>query len=218
MKQRVYSTALRAVVLCMAIATAAGAQVYPMSWDSSRPVPARARVPETGQTTIYAPGDDGDLQMGVLWPIPRFTDNGDGTVTDNLTGLMWLQDADCFGPRTWQGALSQIVLFNTSPVSCIEYVEWTFTDWRLPNVRELLSLVSYAERTLGFTLAVPNTLGTGPWVEGDPFTRIQPSFYWSSTTFQGSTDNARGIVFRTGIAGASAKGNSGSVWPVRGGQ
>ena len=39
-------------------------------------------------------GHDGDYQMGVPWPDPRFTDNEDGTVTDNLTGLIWLEDAD----------------------------------------------------------------------------------------------------------------------------
>jgi hypothetical protein len=50
-------------------------------------------VPKTGQTTFYALGDDGDLQMGIAWPEPRFTDNEDGTVTDNLNGLMWTKDA-----------------------------------------------------------------------------------------------------------------------------
>jgi hypothetical protein len=45
-------------------------------------------LPETGQTTSYATGDDGDLEMGVAWPSPRFTVSGD-CVTDNLTGLMW---------------------------------------------------------------------------------------------------------------------------------
>ena len=44
--------------------------------------------------------------MGVEWPNPRFTDNLDGTATDNLTGLIWLKDANCFGPRTWSDALS----------------------------------------------------------------------------------------------------------------
>jgi hypothetical protein len=53
----------------------------------------KAGVPKTGQTTSYALGDDGDLQMGIAWPEPRFTDNEDGTVTDNLNGLMWTKDA-----------------------------------------------------------------------------------------------------------------------------
>ena len=42
-----------------------------------------ALLPKTGQTTSYASGDDGALQMGVAWPNPRFKDNNDGTITDN---------------------------------------------------------------------------------------------------------------------------------------
>ena len=49
---------------------------------------APAPVPKTGLTSSYLTGDDGDLQKGVPSPNPRFTNNGDGTVTDNLTGLM----------------------------------------------------------------------------------------------------------------------------------
>lgn len=64
-----------------------------------------APVERTGQTTSYAAGDDGDLQRGAIWPNPRFTDNGNGTVTDNLTGLIWLKDANCFGKRFWADAL-----------------------------------------------------------------------------------------------------------------
>ncbi len=54
-------------------------------------------VLKTGQTTTFATGDDGDYQAGVPVPNPRFTDNGDGTVTDNLTGLTWLKNASCLG-------------------------------------------------------------------------------------------------------------------------
>jgi len=47
-----------------------------------------APVAKTGQTTSYSTGDDGDLEKDVAWPNPRFTNNSDGTVTDNLTGLI----------------------------------------------------------------------------------------------------------------------------------
>ncbi len=63
----------------------------------------RAPVPKTGQTTSYATGDDGILQKGVVWPIPRFKDNNNGTVTDNLTGLIWLKNANCFGVENLGG-------------------------------------------------------------------------------------------------------------------
>jgi hypothetical protein len=56
---------------------------------------APAPVPQTGQTTPYAPGDDGSIRAGVPWPSPRFTDNGNGTVRDNLTGLIWLKNGSC---------------------------------------------------------------------------------------------------------------------------
>jgi DNA-binding beta-propeller fold protein YncE len=52
-----------------------------------------APVSKTGQAISCADGDDGALQKGVVWPIPRFTDNQNGTVTDNLTGLMWIKNA-----------------------------------------------------------------------------------------------------------------------------
>ena len=55
----------------------------------------RAPVPKTGQTTSWAANDDGALEKGVSWPNPRFTINTDGTVTDNLTGLIWLRNANC---------------------------------------------------------------------------------------------------------------------------
>ncbi|UCE55232.1 MAG: hypothetical protein JSV31_07260 [Desulfobacterales bacterium] len=54
-----------------------------------------APVAKTGQTDSYADCDDGDLEKGIVWPVPRFTDNEDGTVTDNLTGLVWLKNANC---------------------------------------------------------------------------------------------------------------------------
>jgi len=66
---------------------------------------APARVGETGQVTCYdedgvvidcaGTGQDGDLRPGVAWPNPRFVDNLDGTVSDILTGLVWLEDASC---------------------------------------------------------------------------------------------------------------------------
>ena len=60
-------------------------------------------LPQTGQTKCYnsggteiscsGTGQDGELQMGVDWPDPRFTVSGD-CVTDNLTGLMWAKNAN----------------------------------------------------------------------------------------------------------------------------
>ena len=70
-------------------------------------------VPRTGQTTSYATGDDGALQKGVVGPSPRFTDNADGTITDNLTSLVWLKDSDCFGLQNWFEALADALSLNS---------------------------------------------------------------------------------------------------------
>ena len=69
---------------------------------------AQADLPKTGQTTctnasgflfpVQAQARTENCKRGVDWPSPRFTNNGNGTVTDNLTGLMWTQDANAPRP------------------------------------------------------------------------------------------------------------------------
>ena len=102
-----------------------------------------ASVPKTGQTTSYATGDDGDLEKGVSWPNPRFTDNGNGTVTDNLTGLIWLKNANCYGTRSWANALSDANALADGICSLSD--SSSAGDWRLPNVRELFSLIDFSQ-------------------------------------------------------------------------
>ncbi len=62
----------------------------------------------TGQTTSYAAGDDGALQKGAALSPVRFTDNRDGTITDTLTGLVWLKNAGCFTAAVWATALVDV--------------------------------------------------------------------------------------------------------------
>ena len=67
------------------------------SYINPCPFAGPAPVHKTGQIAQFAAGDDGDLSRGISWPEPRFIDSGDGTVKDQLTGLIWLKNADCFG-------------------------------------------------------------------------------------------------------------------------
>jgi hypothetical protein len=161
-----------------------------------------APVPKTGLTISYADYDDGYYEKGVAWPIPRFTDNNNGTVTDNLTGLIWLKDANCFGTRAWSDALSDCNGLASGQCGLTDGS--TEGDWRLPNVKELQSLIDYGE----YWPALPS---------GDPFTNVQSSNYWSSTTFAPSTDNAWLVVMFHGGLIISNKSSSFYVWPVRGG-
>ena len=171
-----------------------------------------APVEKTGQTASYVTGDDGDLEKGVAWPNPRFTDNGDGTVTDNLTGLIWLKNANCFGIETWDNALSECN--NLASESCGLMDGSVAGDWRLPNVKELQSLIHYGV----YHPALPDTAGTGKWIEDDPFSGVVSSYYWSSTTLASTTGNAWYVTMSNGYVGNPSKSNSFYVWPVRGGQ
>ena len=177
------------------------------------PNPAPALVPKTGQTTSYATGDDGDLGKGVTWPNPRFTDNGNGTVTDNLTNLIWLRNANCFGLRTWNQAMSDcnglaegedcgggFLLADGSGAG----------DWRLPNVRELFSLIDFEE----CNSSLPS---------GHPFinvqTNLQPDdYYYSSTTYKAYGGGAWVVRMFDGYVNGHYKTSSYYVWPVCGGQ
>jgi hypothetical protein len=183
------------------------------------------RVAKTGQTTCYdsggaviacaGTGQDGQYQMGIdpaiaptccgttnayntpAWTGVRFTDNGDGTVTDNLTALIWLKNANCFGWQAWATALTSA---NTlaSP-SCGLSDGSSAGQWRLPNVNELHSL--------------------GPtWPPGGPFTGVRSHHYWTSTTYADGASGAWHVYLYYGDVYYDGKADGYYVWPVRGGQ
>jgi len=189
------------------------------------PTDGPAPVSITGQSTSYYEGDDGDLARGVALSIPRYTDNGDGTVTDNLTGLMWLKDANCLGTYypefdndgesgdgevSWHHALDFVAGINDGTH---QDCGAGYADWRLANLFELESLrdVSYSFPCLS------DSTGTSQGTEGDPFFNVLQDF-WSSTTVSFSPTSAW-MVSITSCGGGFATKDTifGQVWPVRGG-
>ncbi len=167
-------------------------------------------LPQTGQTASYATGDDGNLQVGMAWPSPRFTTNGDTTITDNLTGNVWVPEGDtpffgpCFGGgMKWQEGLDYVACLNAN-----SYLG--HSDWRLPNVNELESLVHSGEAD------------TSAWLDTQGFSYMVPNFYWSSTTYAADSPEPWAVTvdFRTGAISHGKKdcGCSYSyVLPIRGG-
>ena len=92
-------------------------------------------LPKTGITISYSAGDDGQLQKGVPLPTPRFSDNNDGTIIDNLTGLILLKNDDCFGMQNWSTAITSA---NTLASGICGLTDGSSAgEWRLPNANEL---------------------------------------------------------------------------------
>jgi uncharacterized repeat protein (TIGR01451 family) len=172
-----------------------------------------AELWETGQTTCYdtagsviacpATGQDGDWQAGVTWPSPRFTDNGDGTVTDNLTGLIWLKNANCFGVQTWANALNAANTLNSGECGLSDGS--AEGDWRLPNRKELRSLINYGQAD------------SATWLNGQGFINVQSVVYWSSSTYAFNTGLAWIVYMWDGYVVADYKTPYYYVWPVRAG-
>lgn len=110
------------------------------------------KLPDTGQNGSYTSthGEDADF---IINP-PSFTDNGDGTVTDNITGLMW-QKADG-GEMT----------FENAEVFCHNFNLGGYNDWRLPTSHELFSINNY------------NYLN--PALDATYFIKTQAEYWWTS--------------------------------------
>lgn len=118
--------------------------------------------PSSGGTipnTYYARYVRGNTEYG----INDFFDNGDGTVTDYATGLMWQQD-DSGSTHNWEAALAYAENLELAG----------YRDWRLPNAKELQSIVDYTRS--------PMTSGTAA-IDTNYFNVTETeSFFWTSTT------------------------------------
>ncbi len=168
-----------------------------------------APVPKTGQTTPYGARDDGALKKGVASPTPRFTNNNNGTVTDNLTGLIWMQDAGTLGAKNWNDALTAANNLASGSGGLSDGSQ--AGDWRLPNLRELQSLIDYEQYNPALPLNYPflNVQATG----------TNTGYYWSSTSWD--LDYAWAVLLNDGYvdyAFNNGKSNTFYVWCVRGGK
>jgi hypothetical protein len=135
------------------------------------------------------PNSQADVTAGAP-NLESYTDNGDGTVTDNVTGLMWEKMAK--GPSTWADAGTY----------CSTLSLGGHTDWRLPALMELVSIVDYTK--------------FNPSINTTYFSNISGGM-WSSTLQAGSTSMAWLVFFLDGDSSAVGTGGNlgGSALCVR---
>ncbi|MBI4028616.1 MAG: DUF1566 domain-containing protein [Verrucomicrobia bacterium] len=171
---------------------------------SSHMVSAATRMADDAMTK-------GQVPSHAAWPQPRFTDMGDGTVKDNLTGLVWLRNANLCGLKSWQDAADYCQKLSKGGVEGL--IDDSHPgDWRLPTKNELIGLTCAEFENP----AVPNKEGAGKWT-GDPFSNIQSDSYWSATPHQDRSDFSWLVGMDNGCLAISERGKYDAyVWPLKG--
>jgi hypothetical protein len=143
----------------------------------------------------------------------EFLINNDGTVTDCKTGLIWMQNANCFGTKSWSVALDSCSFLASG--SCNIYDGSLVGDWHLPTIEELKTLPN---RDYSIP-ALSNAKGDAKWTtNGDAFNNVQSNHYWSSTTYADNTSYAWFVSMYLGSVHGGTKTSDYYVWCVRGGQ
>ena len=129
-------------------------------------------------------------------PDPRFTDHGDGTVTDNLTGLMWTKDAqEIYWKYHWETAVELCENFVYPEID-------GYDDWRLPSLEELQSLID-------------TNAANPPLPAGHPFENVAPFLYWTTTPYTAIHEHVHYVFMTTGNTYYHCKAAYGYIWPVR---
>jgi hypothetical protein len=131
-------------------------------------------LPATGQTTSYVNFDDGHYKLGIPRTFTR--DNAKEVVTDHATGLMWQDNSEAKTKMTsWSNATSY----------CTSLSLGGYTNWRLPDVKELTYIVDLSKYS-------PSIYSV--------FQNVSAYNYWSSSTHARYSDRAWYVRFITGYS------------------
>jgi Protein of unknown function (DUF1566) len=168
--------------------------------------PSTDTIPWTGQTSCHdaagngipcaGSGQDAEFRAGAPWPEPRFVVSG-AEVLDRLTDLVWARDANStLLPVTWREAFEHVATMNGGRPNHAQ-------GWRLPNRRELRSLMSHETRRP----ALP---------AGHPFVNVWSGWYWTSTTAAIHPAYAWYVHMEGARTFYGRKDEDHLLWPVRG--
>ena len=128
---------------------------------------------------------------------PNYTDNGDGTITDNITGLIWEQD------------MGDKITFDEAFIKAKNSTLGDYTDWRVPTLKELYSLINFTGRVQGETaidMFIDTNYFNQPIGDVNIGEREIDAQTWSSTAYVGLTMNADQTVFGVNFVDGRIKG------------
>jgi hypothetical protein len=179
-------------------------------------------IVETNQTTFYgnlteivAPvpgeafyGQDASFSGNE----PSYTDNGDGTITDNVTGLMWSQTPDLNGDGTVDA--DDKLSYSNALVGASSFGLNGYDNWRLPTIKELYSLIMFSG--IDPMVESSSTGGLEPFINTDYFgfgygdvsagERIIDAQFATSTLYVSTTMNGAETMFGVNFADGRIKG------------
>ena len=146
----------------------------------------------------------------------RYNDCGNGTVTDSVTGLVWLKKSNCLPSADFEAAKKAVAGLKNG--DCMLADGSAPGDWRLPTQKEWETTM---EKALDMGCSGPtltNDAGTGCMTAGpSSFMDVEADYYWSSTTLEGQDRAYFGDIDHGHVLNGAFT-TSLRVWPVRGGQ
>ncbi len=184
--------------------------------------------PTSGSPTRTAKPTTTPTRTATPTPLPRFVDNGDGTITDQTTGLTWAKQSDDAsitdkdilyswtathpdGRRTGTLFSMYLAALNASDFG-------GHRDWRIPTDAELRTILDPATPRPGSPLvAVAFNQDCRPGCRVTQCSCTVANSYWTATTVPQSTDRAWYVSFNNGITGTALKAQQLYGRAVRGG-
>lgn len=134
---------------------------------------------------------------GRLLNEPSYSDNGDGTITDNVTGLMWEQN------------MGEKITYTDAFTKADTLTKAGYSDWRVPTIKELYSLILFSGRVFGsnaMTMFIDTEYFDQPLGDTNAGEREIDGQTWSATKYDGFTMNADETVFGVNFVDGRIKG------------
>jgi hypothetical protein len=142
----------------------------------------------TGMYVVFASGDDGSLQTGVRLTYPRWIDHENGTVTDTMTGLIWLKQADCIN-ESWAAAIAAVNALASGQCGLADGSAAGI--WRMPNRNEMESLSDRIDSNHAAFFNATYLTSDNAIYQARIFTNfVEAQYYWTSTTDVADTSKA----------------------------